>query len=301
MNPNIPPLKPAISLEDQIKRLTSRNLIIQDPDFAKKTLQKISYYRFTGYLLPFKTSTGNYRNGTTFEHVSNIYEFDSKLRLHLLRLCEHIEIQMRAHFSYFLAMQHVSDPLCYRNPSCFQFRSSEQFAKFITKWDENLDRSSEIFIKHHRSNYGGRFPIWVAIEVLTFSNLSTFFSNFKPSDKRDIAKSYLLKTPNLLENWLHGFSVLRNKCAHFSRLYYTFLGKDVLLSKNAVALKLNRKKLYALIFSAKYFVTDREFWSDWVNELESLVINHQHTLNLSFLGFIPNWKLHLLSKPTDTY
>ncbi|OWA35980.1 hypothetical protein B9G55_08875 [Saccharibacillus sp. O16] len=156
-----------------------------------------------------------------------------------------------------------------------------------------------MFIKHHRNQYGNRFPIWVAVEVLTFANLSIFFSNFQPADKRSIARAYRLKTPHLLQNWLHVFAVLRNKCAHFSRLYYTLLDKDVALSEHARSLNLNPKKLYALIFSAKYLVRDRVFWNNWVEKMETLLEEHRAVVDLDILGFVPNWKFHLFSTPSD--
>lgn len=300
MNANVPPLKSAISIDDQIKRLVSRNLIIEDPIYAKATLEKINYYRFTGYLLPFKNPRSTYKIGTRFEEIVALYEFDSRLRSHLLRLCEHIEVHTRAHLSHFLAMKHPSDPACYRTDTHFNFSSPAAFTKFVDNWDQHLSRSSEPFIKHHRVQYGGRFPIWVAVEVLTFSNLSILFSNLQPADKRHISKSYRLKTPQLLQNWLHVFSVLRNKCAHFARLYYTFLDKDVALSDNAKMLNLNAKKIYSLIFSAKYLVSDRIFWNAWVNDLERLIDEYNNVLDLSVLGFVLNWKFHLLSTPSDT-
>lgn len=301
MNANLPPLKLATSIEDQVSLLASRNLLIQDHIYAQSMLAKINYYRFTGYLLPFKTSQGTYTAGTTFEQIIELYEFDSKLRFHILSLCEQIEIQTRSHLSHFLAMKYPSEPACYRTRGHFAFPTEASFNQFIEKWDENLARSSEIFIKHHGTRYGGRFPVWVAVEALTFANLSIFFSNFLPADKRSVARAYRLKTPHLLQNWLHVFSVLRNKCAHFSRLYYTLLDKDVALSDNAKSLNLNAKKLYALIFSAKYLVQDRTFWNIWVDELESLLKEYQTVLDLNILGFVPNWKFHLLSVPSDIH
>lgn len=299
MNSNVPPLKPAISIDKQIQLLESRDLIVDDRVYAKEVLKRISYYRFTGYLLPFRTRQSTYHIGTRFETIVNLYTFDSELRVHLLKLCEYIEIQMRASLSYFLAMKYPTDSLCYRNESNFKFKSADKFKSFINKWDENLNRSNEIFIQHHRENYNSQFPIWVAVEVLTFSSISILYSNLSHSDKRIIAREFELKTSDLLKNWLHVLSVLRNKCAHFSRLYYTLLDKDVALSINAKQLSIDPKKLFAIVFSSKYLVKDQPFWNEWVTDLEILINKYAQDVNLKIIGFPLNWKQHLLSTPTD--
>ncbi|WP_411344715.1 Abi family protein [Paenibacillus sp. WLX1005] len=298
MNTGGLPLKPAISIEQQILLLESRGLIIPDHNYAKKILQQISYYRFTGYLLPFKNQQGNYRKHTYFQSIVNIAHFDSALRLHLFKLCEHIEIKMRATLSYYLAMKHVQNSLFYKEEQNFNFQKIS-FDSFSQSWQKSLSDSREIFIQHYRSRYGGQYPIWVAIEVLTFSSLSILYSNLHTQDQRLIAKEFNLKTNNLLRNWLHALSVIRNKCAHFGRLYFTLLDKDIARSFNARELHLNAKKLFSLIFSAKYLVQDLDFWQQWVDELENLIITYSSDIDLDVLGFIPDWKHHLMSVPSD--
>ncbi|WP_144311447.1 Abi family protein [Desulfonatronospira thiodismutans] len=46
--------KPALSLEEQIKLLSRRGLLIQDPSRAFHYLQYIGYYRLSGYFWPFQ-------------------------------------------------------------------------------------------------------------------------------------------------------------------------------------------------------------------------------------------------------
>ncbi len=45
------PVKPPLSIEQQIELLKSRNLVIEDENFAKKVLTYVSYYRLSGYSL----------------------------------------------------------------------------------------------------------------------------------------------------------------------------------------------------------------------------------------------------------
>lgn len=81
-------------------------------------------------------------------------------------------------------------------------------------------------MKHHIDNYDGKFPLWVAVELFTLGNTSQFYSQMKTADKKVIARSisYITQTEctySQLESCLRCLTTLRNKCAHFGRIYYS--------------------------------------------------------------------------------
>ena len=47
-------LKKHLSISGQIEKLQKRGLIIEDAEFAGKFLERVNYYRFTGYLHDFR-------------------------------------------------------------------------------------------------------------------------------------------------------------------------------------------------------------------------------------------------------
>ena len=51
-------LKKHLSIDGQIAKLASRGLIIEDEDYARDVLDRISYYRLTGYLHDFRQGLG---------------------------------------------------------------------------------------------------------------------------------------------------------------------------------------------------------------------------------------------------
>jgi len=56
-------------------------------------LSQLNYYRLTAYFLPFRNKQDeSYRNGTSFETVYLMYEFDRRLRGLLFKVIEEIEI-----------------------------------------------------------------------------------------------------------------------------------------------------------------------------------------------------------------
>ena len=73
----IPYRKPHLTLDQQITLLQSRGMAVQDIPKAKHYLQRLGYYRLSGYWFPLRRSkTGN--NGVTVLD-------DFRLRTHSLR------------------------------------------------------------------------------------------------------------------------------------------------------------------------------------------------------------------------
>ena len=74
-------------------------------------------------------------------------------------------------------------------------------------------------VKHHKEHYGGKFPIWVVVELFTIGQLSFFYSDMIRADKKAIAKELYGTTDKNVESWIKCLTDLRNFCAHYSRLY----------------------------------------------------------------------------------
>ena len=151
-------IKKPTTYDEQIATLQKRGCFIADNDFCKEKLMAINYYRLTAYFLPFKTSDGNYRNGTSFLRVYRIYEFDKKLRAILFSAVEEVEIYLRSRFAYFHAHQYGA--VGYMNPENFSAKHDDQ--KFKENIRREIDSNKQVlFVKHHLEDYDGIFPIWV--------------------------------------------------------------------------------------------------------------------------------------------
>ena len=91
--------KPALSINDQIKLLQSRGLIIKDINYAKTVLEKLNYYNFSGYTYIFEDKsnkrTHNFSNNTTFEEIFEVFKYDVQIRQLLFSCISYIEIFMR--------------------------------------------------------------------------------------------------------------------------------------------------------------------------------------------------------------
>lgn len=137
-------LKPPATYKEMIEILKSRGLTFRGESRAVQILKRINYYRLTGYLLLYKCDEEKYINGTSFEQVVDLYDFDIRLRSLLLDIFEYVEISMRSQISYHLAHKYGSE--CYKDPSNFSFRKTADYNNFIAKMNEELDRSKELFL-----------------------------------------------------------------------------------------------------------------------------------------------------------
>ena len=100
--------KQPLSIDDQIAKLRSQGLIIDNEDLARKVLGEVSYFRFAAYLRPMETDkkTHQFKPGSTFENAVALYEFDNKLRQLLFSAIQRIEVALRSKIIQHFSMQH---------------------------------------------------------------------------------------------------------------------------------------------------------------------------------------------------
>ncbi len=112
-------VKPPKTYKEQVELYKSRNLYIEDSEYAEKTLQRINYYRLLAYGLTLKDPINKkqYSNTSSYNKMLSLYKFDRRLRLLLLGVLETIEIAFRTHISYEIA--HKFGPLGYKDKENF--------------------------------------------------------------------------------------------------------------------------------------------------------------------------------------
>lgn len=275
-------IKPALTHQEMISLFKDRGMIIEDEEKAIEVLTRVSYYRFTGYDLTFKKDN-KYVEGTTFEKIHRHYEFDKALRLMLMELIEYIEISIRTRLSYMIA--HNYPDLGYREPS--NFVSEERHIRLLEILDNELSKSNELFVKHHRENRDGNFPVWVALEMATFSNLVGLYSNLKTDDQIKISSQFNLHS-SVLRNWLIVLKILRNRCAHHSRLFNSLIITKPTILRSDKHLDLQQYHLFTQIFNLKYLIKERSLWDSWVTRLEALIEKYDD-VDIGRMGFKENW------------
>ena len=93
--------KPYLNYNEQIEKLKSKGLTISDEKYALTVLKKYGYYSLIcGYKDAFKNkTTKNYNDGTKFEEIVQLYEFDAALRRLFLQYSIIVEKQLKVHLA----------------------------------------------------------------------------------------------------------------------------------------------------------------------------------------------------------
>lgn len=236
-------MKPWKSLQEQVDLLKLRGMLITDDELAKCCLSRIGYYRLSGYWYPFRERNPQFATGVTcnqrlddfchsisFTEVHDLYIFDKRLRLFIMDALERIEIAMRFEVSHVLG---ELNPEAHNRPKLFnqnfikvaKNRSASKYEDFIAKHKKNLSRAKdEEFVKHHLAK-SEPLPIWAACEVWDFGMLSHLFEMMKEPHQTAIANKFGLSRGEVLVSWIKSLSVLRNFCAHHSRVWNRGFGK----------------------------------------------------------------------------
>jgi len=167
----------------------------------------------------------DFRAGTTFQTVMDLYVFDKRLRLLFLDAIERVEVALRVDIALLIGKH---DPWAHRDSHQLHGRflkidawsGKSEHAKWLEKLDQSFDRSREEFVKHFKRKYAGdKPPIWIAIELWDFGMLSVFLSGMKFADQAQLAAKYGLPRAELLTSAVRNMNNIRNICAHHSRLW----------------------------------------------------------------------------------
>ena len=241
-------LKSWLSLDQQLDQLQARGLHVSDRDKALSCIQRIGYYRLSGYWFAFRERSmlccelsgphsgkpqdkgqlltlDNFKPGASFQNAVDLYVFDKELRLLATDALERVEIALRVDVSHTLGRL---DPFAYLKRDLFHPLFSEvphkdrgltRHHEWVTKHAQLISRSKEEFVSHIKSKYGLPLPVWVACEVWDFGTMSTLFGGMREAEQDAISARYGVNNGRVFASWLRSLNYLRNVCAHHSRLW----------------------------------------------------------------------------------
>jgi len=287
-------LKVALTYEQQIERLkTFHNVLIEDDAEALSILKTINYYRLSAYGIGL-TKPGNheeYVDGTSLKSLYRLYNFDSKFKNALIHVIEQIEIQLRAQISNFLALKYGSEG--YINPNNFVRKSTKEGVDIHTSVinhfkDECSRQGNAPLVKHHMTKYDGHFPIWVAVELFTFGNLSSLYDIMFNEDRKEIAKFYSTE-PNYLGSWILALLEVRNICAHYSRLYNMPLKQTPFLYREHRQFRQPINKVFPVLLIIKRMLLNNKLWNEFFDLIQGIFKEYSDVVKLSYIGFPKNW------------
>jgi abortive infection bacteriophage resistance protein len=229
---------------------------------------------------------GKYAVGTNFANVYKLYEFDRKLRNLILSAIAEIEVCLKAKLSYYHAQKYGADG--YLDAS--NYNSNHQHAEFLQHINAEVGKNKKLpFVRHHILNYNNQFPIWVIIEMFTFGMLSYFYADLIRTDQKQIARAAYNTTDKILFSWLRCCTVLRNMCAHSSRLYYSIFS-SIPAGFPQLSTYSSRRLFGALMALRELHLDDNKWNNEFFPSIEVLFDEYEKAINLKHIGFPVDWE-----------
>lgn len=316
-------MKPFHSIDEQLVKLDSRNLIILDRQKAYRYLLTNNYYNvINGYSKFLLAKDNMYMDGATFEEVTCIHWYDKEIKAILLTSIIEAEKHFKSVVAYRFSEKYT-DNYSYLNISNFDtngeaFKISKVshlisiMAKIIKEKTEAKQNNS---IRHHINKHK-TIPFWVLVNELTFGQIFNFYryldNDLKDLIARDLSSflkdnienitnkpSNQIISGNTLVSILKNILEIRNITAHNNKIFY-YTCRDNLPKQNWFIFSDNRTRqsvyyafqsLQCLLSRVQYATLHNTILSR-SNRLD----NKMHTITSSeinsSLGFPTNWQIN---------
>lgn len=308
--------------------LKQRDLTIENEEEAIEILKSVNYYNLiNGYKDLFLKQGDTFYEQATLNEIYELFKFDRKLRslfLEKLLVFENsIKTNISYYFSEYLKQQNMEKN--YLIPSNFDYHQNPTNQNEKNKYTKILKLIADInkqissqynknkSISHYLNKYG-YVPLWVLVNIMTFGNISYFYSSMKLSQKNKVAKEFLIGMEQL-ETIIRIMTIFRNKSAHEERLYTA-------KSKDSVPLDKKHKKEFSNTFHSKDYINKRDLFGLLIALFSTLSVNDFFELTehiqycieelsqklssihiykvLDVMGFPLNWKtLALIKENTE--
>lgn len=261
-----------MTYEQQLNKLQiDKGLTIPNADFARKTLEEISYYSLIGgykglFLHP---ASKKYKYGVTFDEIVAFYHFDEQLRSIFLKYILQVERHLKSMISYHFTEKYGESQTEYLDPNNFDYiHHSKQVKRLVYSLSKTIAMPNHYrYIAHHARKYHNVL-LWVATNAMTMGQISAFYQ-YMPNDIQvKVSKAYPQYTEKQLHQFITVIAKCRNVCAHGERLFdfrTTDMIPDTLLhSKLGISCKKGlyqngKKDLFAVVIALRYLISDIEF------------------------------------------
>jgi len=296
--------KPAADLATQLQTLVNRGLAIDSCPSAILYLQNLGYYRLSAYTRPFleKPNRDQFKTGIHLNQIIHVYEFDRHFRLLILDAIERIEVGLRSRIINQCCL-HYNDPHWYLDSS--KFHTYFNYGVFIDKLEKEIgirydnrtgqkmlpNNPSERFIDHYYKEYDTPHlpPFWMSVELLTLGSLSILFKGLGDHTlKAQIALEFFVSA-KVAASWIHALSVLRNHCAHHSRLWNREMSIKPLVPNLIKPASPNVHRIQGhliIMLSMLDIISPQNNWRSHFTDL----LNEYDQIDPKAMGFSQNWK-----------
>ena len=266
---------------EQIELLKVRGLNFEDENLALKKLKEDNYYNIiNGYKDLFLVSSNpdTFIEGTTFEEIYALYDFDRTLKNILFKQILKVENILRSLIAYNFSEKYGVDNYLkldnfetLKGSGCSNAKYQkrvELIQMLLANLQNDISKSisKKPYINHYILNYG-YIPLWVLVNAITLGRLSQFYSLMKNSVRIKVAQNWNINEENL-DQYIKTLAYYRNLCAHDERIYNSKNNQDIPNTEIHAELRIEQEKgrylngkndLFSLIIVLKILLPDTDF------------------------------------------
>lgn len=292
-----------LSVAQLIQKLIDTGMTIDLQNEAELALTTIGYYRLKGYSFHLiDPTTKKYFVDTNFSDVLKLYHFDSELSHLVFSYLSQIEVTLRSRLVN--AFQTTQNALILNDPSIF--KDKQLYWRNQSIIASEVSRSNDVFIEHNFNHHDGAIPIWASVEVMSFGTISKTIKNMKTGNGSAfsmLVQNYKFKTTtgnevtpskDMFTSWIQAVSVMRNICAHNSRIYNRAIStRPQLIFSDVINPQPRYNGLYQIMLSMKYLRPTEESWNIFINDFKQLLNTYDGAYDIYRMNFPSDWESHL--------
>ena len=185
----------------------------------------------------------------------------------------------------------------YLNPAFFS--DTTKHTEIIEKAEKqkNLRLPHEAYLKHFVDELQQDIPLWAYVDLLTIADISFLFKISQP-DVKDATALVLglnVSGASLLERSMHSMTIIRNLCAHGSRLYNRLFEQKPSLKKREQSIlrknedgTMDNAHLFGYILIMRRLLKQDEF-AEMKNRILKITQKYPF-VSMRYYGFPDNWK-----------
>jgi abortive infection bacteriophage resistance protein len=187
------------------------------------------------------------------------------------------------------------DPHWYTNK--LYFNNPDWHGDLIDSIKKSVDRANEQFIRSYKNKYDTPSlpPIWMAMEVISFGELSSMYDNLKDGSVKKLVAAKFGVHDAFLSSWLKSINFVRNCCAHHNRLWNRRIPLKPILPRRSKYRVLNHlddqtdKQLFGILSCMLYLLKTIGEDDDLRDKIKALFIQYPE-INKSYMGLHASWQ-----------
>lgn len=301
--------KPFLTYEQQLVKLRDeKHIVIADEAGTLCKLQQVGYYSLvSGYKHLFRLPAQKiYKDGTAFEELVSLYEFDEALRELFLHYLLHIERHVRSLLSYYFTEKYGEAQSAYLLKTNYNYvRKHQQGIDRLVHELQKLTLTTQHSYIAYQQNTYHNVPLWVLVNALTFGTLSKMYFFFPFDLQSKVSKNFAHVNEKQLGQFLAVMTKFRNVCAHNERLF-SYRSKDEIpdmelhaklgIPKGRGLYQCGKNDLFAVVIAFRYLLPKQEFLvfkRALTTQIDNFLKSTTHISEeelLHAMGFPANWK-----------